>query len=360
MKLKIDFAYKLKISKKKIMKFYNDNWKNKILTNNKYYNWQFINSNNHKFDKNVIAYDLSDHKILGVMGVSDRFFFLNKKKIKGAELTTWCTDQNYINIGIGPKILDFLKKNYDLLIGMGITKKAIEIYLRKEFMYIKSIPRYLKVFNFNNIKNNAVYGSFFLKFIRNRNAEIKNYKYFYKKPNKLDLKTLENGFLKKNNFFSRDYQKVRWRLINHPFYKYQNLIISDHINFKKKILISYRIEEINSFKIMRVIDFFGDEKIYKHGLTFINHICKKHNIDVADFFCTNQEINKYFLNDKWLSMLDCEFFKFPHLFEPIELRDPSSSSMIFWTCKDFLDLNNLSKLYITKSDCDFDRPTRYN
>ena len=48
--------------------------------------------------------------------------------------------------------------------------------------------------------------------------------------------------------------------------------------------------------------------------------------------------------------------KIPNLFHPLELREPSSTPLMYWSCEDVSELADLLKLYITKKDIDFDRP----
>ena len=52
-------------------------------------------------------------------------------------------------------------------------------------------------------------------------------------------------------------------------------------------------------------------------------------------------------------------FQFPHLFHPIEMRNPPTTSLIYWSKNQFTEMADLSKLYISKQDADLDRPTKH-
>ena len=118
-----------------------------------------------------------------------------------------------------------------------------------------------------------------------------------------------------------------------------------------------RIDVVDEVKIMHIVDFFGDRSDFLGGLSFINDYCLQNNIAVTDFYCTSTKISKYFLHSGWFSALDDTFFKFIHLFHPPELRDPPTTSLIYWSKDNMLDLLNISNLYVTKQDIDLDRPT---
>ena len=83
-KIKIDFAFNFRIDSDEIRNFYKKNWSNDIILANKnFYKWNFIEKSiKFKKDYNCIAVSQSN-KILGIMGLSRRDFFLEKKN-------KWC------------------------------------------------------------------------------------------------------------------------------------------------------------------------------------------------------------------------------------------------------------------------------
>ena len=146
MNLDIGFASDLGVTPELIQEFYQTQWKRNIaLSDNNFYCWQFINPpKNEKKDSCVVA--VRDGKIFGVMGLNKRDFILSKTLYNGAELTTWAVvDTSIKRGGIGAKILHFILEKFDVLIGMGITDDALSIYLRSGFRYLKSIPRFIKI-----------------------------------------------------------------------------------------------------------------------------------------------------------------------------------------------------------------------
>jgi len=59
----------------------------------------------------------------------------------------------------------------------------------------------------------------------------------------------------------------------------------------------------------------------------------------------------------WFSILDDDYFVFPHLFYPIELRRPPSTSLIYWGKRVMPSLLDIGSVHVTKQDLDMDRPT---
>ena len=47
---------------------------------------------------------------------------------------------------------------------MSISDDALSVYLRKDFQYSDSIPRFVKIYDFIKVKDLSVYKNFFLNY----------------------------------------------------------------------------------------------------------------------------------------------------------------------------------------------------
>jgi hypothetical protein len=362
MAIRIGFVTDMPIDSKIVRTFYAENWKRKIaLSYKSFYNWQFIYApNNNEKDYCVIAYDDEKKRIIGVMGLNKRTFFLNNKKNNGAELTTWVVSKDAIGSGIGAKILQFIQSKFEVLIGMGISDLALPIYMRSGFRYLRSIPRFVKVLNFGPIKPYSNYTNLTFKLIRNWSVKKKvEYKvYQVSKNNYEKILSLEK---KKLNFFSRDNSHRLWRYTNHPIFKYKQFLVSNQKKVgSSKAFVALREESsVKDFKILHVMDLFGDDNSLPSAISFIENYARKKSFDIIDFYCTASRVYSFMLSSGWFSINDDMCFQFPHLFHPIEMRDPPTTSLIYWSKYNLSDMANISKLYITKQDADLDRPTLY-
>ncbi|MCG3864926.1 MULTISPECIES: GNAT family N-acetyltransferase [unclassified Photobacterium] len=156
MSLMIGSARELNVSISEITSFYRENWPRKIaLANEDFYKWQFINTPNNNNDECCVA--VQDGNVIAVMGLNERSFSFDDLILYGAELTTWIVHSEKRNLGLGPKMIDYLKDKYSVLFGMGISPQALPIYLRKDFKYIKSIPRFIYPINDNVIEKFGIY-----------------------------------------------------------------------------------------------------------------------------------------------------------------------------------------------------------
>lgn len=366
MSIKIGFVSDFKINNQLVRDFFKKNWKRKIaLPNKSFYEWQFIDAPENKSkDLCVIAYDTKKKRIFGAIGINKRTFFLNNKPINGAEFTTWVSSKETKKFGLGSniglKILSFIQSKFDILIGMGSTDIALPIYMRSGFRYVKSIPRFVKVIDFKKIKKFSIFNTLAIKLIQQWNLKYKQ----KKKYTVLSIKdkrydSIFDKFKKKHNLFSRDSYHRKWRYKKHPYYSYKEYLI----NIKSKnqySYISFREENsIKHFKIIHLMDLFGDEFTNEYAVKFLEDYAKKKKFDVIDCYCTSSKIYKHMISNGWFSINDDNCFQFPHLFQPIEMRSPPTTSLLYWSKNNLSKLANISELYITKQDVDLDRPTMH-
>lgn len=354
MGIRIGSSQELNFGVEIVTAFYEQNWLRKIaLSNADFYNWQFIDTPINKGDQCCIA--VLDDEIVAVMGLNERRFSFENKELDGAELTTWIVKEDKRNLGLGPKMLDYLQSKYSVLVGMGISSQALPIYLRKGFKYKKEIPRFIKVLNEKSVK---IFGSSTPLLTKlNRNKKTSNY-FHAEFATKEIVDNIFSDYAKYNNLFFRDFDWLTWRYSKHPSFNYVTKVIAN--NNGNKSIVVYRIDRLEGLTIMHCVDFFGDYRSYPAALSYLESEADKESVDIIDFYSTNTKTNAYFIGHNWFPVLDCDFINFPHLFHPIEMREPSTTSMIIWNKESEFLFYDIGSLYISKQDCDFDRPTAIN
>ncbi len=357
MELNIGTVSTIGLNSALVSSFYEKHWERKIaLTNSQFYDWQFKSTPSAlEIDNCVIAYDANIKKIIGVMGLNSRPFSLNNKWKSGAELTTWIVASEYQGLGVGPKILEYIQNSYDVLIGMGISSQALPVYMRKGFRYLRAIPRFIKIFDIDALNSVSIQTPLAKKLLKKwRQPETSSF--VVREGVQDDYESLFNRTKKELNLFTRDTKHIDWRYKNHPFFTYKTFTISTPDN-KNIAFVCIREEtSVENLRILHVLDYFGDYKAMPLALAFIEQYCDDKNFHAADFFCTAATINKFLLSYGWFSGLDDECFQLPHLYHPIEIRTPATTSLVYWTKENFVDFCDFSNLYITKQDADFDRP----
>lgn len=346
--MKVGFKYSFSLDDSAIRDIYERLWSRQIaLTDKKFYEWQFISPpDNNLSDHCVVA--VIDGSVVGVMGLNVRGFNLEGNYKKGAELTTWVVDPNFSGRGIGAKILAFIQEHFDILIGMGITEQALGIYMKTGFRFLSSIPRFLKVKDAEVVEEFGSVSKLGKQLIKKWQPQVT-----HSFSNRNVDWSQEPDINFEYNGFDRSPKSLHWRYSCHPYFRYKSISVEGS---GKSCFIIFRVESCKNFKIMRIIDILGDQNSYYLALNYIDNYLVENDIALADFFCTSGKVNRHFINANWFSVLDDNCVNFPHLFQPIELRSPATTSMIYWSKGDQLNLSDTSNMYITKADADFDRP----
>ena len=351
---KVGDADELGVDSKSITEFIQREWQRPIaLSLPWFYDWQFRQSpDNAGTDRCILILD-EDDQVFGFMGLNNRRFYLGGRALKGCELTTWMISEQVRGMGYGAAMLNYLKGSYEVLVGMGISDMAIPVYTRLGFRYIRHIPRYVRVFNLKAVKSFSEITPLGHKLIH-QYASIPKMSYKSHHIALADAAPLAHSLHRDFHCFSRDAEYLKWRYSGHPVYQY--LCFSVEVAEHTAVVI-LRIEEKEPFKIVHVIDIFGNELAFPGVVHFLEDFCKDINADFSDFFCTSPRVSHVFWFHGWFSVLDDHYIQVPNLFYPIEMRNPPTTSVTFWSKYDMCSLLDQSRLYITKGDCDLDRPT---
>ena len=351
----------LNISSESICEFYAQHWQRKIaLTVPAFYRWQFTESPFHAgVDHCVVAIDDVSRELLGVMGINKRPFFLDGQMRNGAELTTWIVNPQHAGAGIGTRIIRAIQPKYDVIIGMGASPMALPIYMRHGFRFLRAIPRYVKVFNFDAVEKFARYDSRARDLV-NQWSQLGNVQFSAQAANNEFLHLLEPVLHSKFNHFTRAPEYLDWRFSRHPLLKYRQFKVHAPGCAQSRGAYVCLKEEfgIDGLRLVHVMDCFGDDKDLPAAVGFIHNYCAENDIHLADFFCTTTHITCHFAASGWFSTSDDASFQFPHLFHPLEFREPPTTSLVYWSNSSPPGLSDTARLYITKQDVDLDRPTQ--
>lgn len=354
--MKIGTVSDLGVKSETVQEFYRDNWPRPVaLSDPDFYKWQFIDKPVRPgTDTCVIAYDDNTGQVAGVMGLTPRTFFLSGKPLDGAELTTWIVGERYRSSGAGARILKEIMASYDVLIGMGISDSALPIYMRSGFRLLRQIPRFIKVLNFRKIAPYCEVDELGARLLPTWSKPAIG-RFHAKEPTDADIDRAFAAARSGLNLFERDATNIRWRYTTHPGFRYQMRHVSAEAG-KDGVIVAFRVHEVAGFRILHVTDIFGERGSVDTARSFIEQYALDAGIDVIDFYCTSTQVSRHFIANCWFSVADDMSLRFPHLFSPIEMRDPPTTSLIYWAREGMAELADLSRLYVTKQDADLDRP----
>jgi len=355
----IDSVSTLKVSREEVIAFLRKHWgKDIALTVNEFYDWQFVqNQSGDGSDSCILAMDSHSNRILGFLGVTERSFQLGNSDRHGAELTTWVVSPQDFGKGIGAKMLFEAQHRYEIMIAISISQMSLPVFLRCGFHYTRHIPRYTRVFNFDAVRQFAEFEVLAYKLAKQwGSAASLSYVATEIDANNLEKLKINSGSL---DHFDRSAEKIAWRYLDHPVYRYHCFLVSsDTSDNAKPCLVCLRIElGVTGLRVLHVLDCLGDAASIPTALSFIDDFSRAHDVDIADFFCTSSSVLKHFRCGGWFSTLDHTFFRFPHLFHPVDLRNPPTTSLAYWSSGGCQDLADTANLYITKQDADMDKPT---
>lgn len=360
MGIKIGEVCELGLESSCVSEFFDRHWKRRIaLSIPSFYRWQFTESpSDAGNDHCMVAVDEGSGNLYGVMGLNRRTFILSSSKLNGAELTTWIVDNKHIGKGIGARMLKAIQHRYDALIGMGISEVALQIYMKSGFRYIRAIPRYVRVFNFEKIEPYAEYTTLARKLVK-KWMGINNTRFSVGPPRKEDIEMIESLMRNQFNYFTRDYEHLCWRYSKHPVFQYNQYLVRTEGNRDGKgCIVCVRVEkDVKDLSILHVLDCFGDPSDMPAAISFIDQYCISNDVHIADYYCTSTSISKYFISSGWFSINDDACFQFPNRFHPLEFQKPPTTSLIYWSKEKFVDMADIGRLYVTKEDADMDRPT---
>lgn len=356
--VKVGFAGVQGVPAAAIQTFYRDNWKRRIaLSDDAFYRWQFIDNPVHAGTDQCIVATL-DGEIAGVMGSASRTFFLEGRPLRGAELTTWVVSERHRGKGIGPAILQFLQEQYELLLGTGITPDALTVYLRSGFHYVRHLPRYLRVHDLQGVEPYCRVEPLARKLVRHRlQAGAPDGERCAEVPaNEELLVETSRRFIADRSAFDRGPSAVQWRYHDHPYFRYE---LSGLRSLSGEcIWVATRVDILpNGARVLRVLDMVGPQSLYATAASHLDELARRAGAAATDFFCTTASLGAALRASGWFSVLDEPFLLLPHLFAPVELREPPTTSLILWARENAQQLLDMSKLYVSKSDADLDRPT---
>ena len=311
--------------KNKILNFIKKNYKKNhiLIKNSKVFNYYYKHKSKLTF---IVSEDKNSIKsIIGYIPLEK----YNPKCKKILWIALWIGKKNEPQSGL-ESLSIFLNKfsKYDIFI-LGLTEKAKNIFkiygfktgklkhyyllnkFKKKFKFIKN-PKKIKKVYINKNSLNAI-------LITGKNT---NY-----------LKDFKHKSEKNSEYF-------KFKYLHSPFYNYQLYFLkTEHL---RGLIVLRAIKK----KIIRVIDFSGDEKIIQFLYPLFEKILKENNYEYIDFV-------NYGLKDKYLKKANFHLIKkptiIPNFFEPLVF---ANHNINFAYKKKLIN----KKVLIFKGDGDQERP----
>ncbi len=352
----IGHAYEIGVTDLEIQAFYRAEWTRRLaFDDDAFYRWQFrMPPANNGLNHCCVAVDEQD-RIAGVMGLNRRAFVLDGQEVDGAELTTWVTAKSHHGGGVGGRILQFLLEHYAVMFGTGISQDALPLYLRSGFRYLRALPRMVRVYQPKAVASISTldsHGSKLLQYFGRRRVP---------QESRITSEEVTAGDWVPGtipaNHYDRSAAALKWRYGEHPTFEYR-LFRVEAAN-EPPALVVLRHGRYEDISFCHVTEILSTHAYPGAALRFIDLYSEENGLAFADFFGTFSAINGSMLAAGWISTVDDMFIRIPHLFLPLEVREPPTTSLIYWARDDMHHLADLGRLYFTKGDTDLDRPTAF-
>ncbi|WP_250277850.1 hypothetical protein [[Clostridium] colinum] len=324
-----------------VMNFIKDNWnENHILANNKFV-MEYEHFWNNKFNY-VIAYDNLNNKICGICGIIP--YTKNYNIDISAGIWRAIKTSNFLT---GTNILKFIQENTKCrsFLCCGINKDTIKL---REYLGHKIG----KLNHYYRLNNKSEYS---ICIVNNKNImpiKQKDELYLFEIFEINDIKNKFDIYKYKDRITFKDWDYIEHRYFKHFKYKYKFLCIGKNENFINSIIIAKEIIFDKNTKVLRIIDFIGNESDLPKISHQLNDILVSNGYEYIDFYCYGIS-NDIFYKMGFNIRDDEDTNVIPNYFEPFEQKNIDIYFSIY------VDKNYKSlPIYIFKGDADQDRPNK--
>ncbi len=318
---------------KEIMEFIDDNWKeNHILAKNKDF---FMYE--HK-DKNIINYviSLENNKINGLLG-----FIKYSDNNSDIATVIWKALKSNTNPMLGIELLEFLRSHeeYNIVFSPGINQKTIGIYNYLD-IYTDHLDQYIIINNniqiFNILKVEDIKEINQINFVENAQYGLI----------KLKEAELDFNFDSQEHIPHKDKNYFIKRYFRHPIYNY--IVYGIYKNERPTSLIVTREVVVNNSRILRIMDYLGDEKDIVYISKYVYRLVVDNGYEYVDFMCYGFDHKN--LEKAGFTKINLESTEIiaPNYFSPFIQKNIKINFMA--------DTKKIDKLRICKADGDQDRP----
>lgn len=290
-----------------------------------------------------------ENKIVGVLGFipSSIDKYKNYLICENSDYcaTLWKVTKNLPIPNVGLQLLQKLRemKGFRTLFCVGINKKTIGIY--KYFGIYTDTMRHYAMINDRIKEFKLAKVSESRKTTNLNNSQVEKHSIKRVKDEAELLKFKFDNFQQNIPYKNAKYFVKRY--FEHPIYKYD--VFGVYNSGDLEGLFVTRIEACNGAKVLRIVDFFGDEKNIKPFALFLSDLIKKKKYEYADFYCFG--LNEDNLLKSGFQLIDPhnEDLIIPNYFNPyVQENIPIHF---------FADTKEVGLLRLFKADGDQDRPS---
>jgi hypothetical protein len=318
-----------------IMEFIHNEWKeNHILSRDKAF---FLYEHQHGLDINFVISTNTYNKINGLLGFIPTSF---NSQID-AFTVIWKVSKNTGNAILGLQLLEYLRnlKKIRTIMSLGINEKTTGIYTYLQ-MYTDVLNHFVLINPNLSSYTIAKVPKQYIKpytFIKGEGYEVK----VLNRDFQYDFNTNVNTIPFKDELYFKK------RYYDHPIYKYKVYGIFN--NGLITSLVVTRIQNANNSKVLRVVDYIGNESDLKYVSEFFFNLLNDRDLEYADFYCYGFDAAELTQAGFIQVDQDSDDLIIPNYFQPFVRKNIKINF--------FSNSLDLSALKLFKADGDQDRPS---
>ena len=303
------------LNKKNINNFFNllkkYNSKHQFLRDKPFFKWQYLNKNNYNGyifskGKSFSAFQLYIPYNNYDLSLSKKDIFLTNFYSLGVHLAA-----GYV---VFKKILKNLLPNF--IGSSGIWSKNLIKYHQKLGFRTGNMNHFVMVSPFRKI--------FKIMIKKNKKKNIKKISLKFKKDY-LDYKIINKKnifkFSHKIKFDFVPFKSIEYinnRYLKHPVFNYKVFSFSKKKNLIKSIIV-FRVLKYKSSSIIKIVEFFGENKYFADYKKLFLFLLKKHKSEYISFY--NFGIEKKIIKKSGFSLINKNIEVYPSLFNPLIKRN---------------------------------------
>ena len=323
----------------KLMETINNHWDaNHILAHNRDFFLYFFGGNDHQINM-VIGEDQNTKEIAGFLG----YIRYSKNDCRDYSPAIWKNVNNNDSL-LGLKLLLFLIKNIKprLFFSIGLNPNtALPIYKRLKY-HVGQLEHYYRISDRDEYK--------IARIVDKRILQIKDSGWrILLIPDFDAFKTIINDYILDGKYPYKDKDYFYHRFFTHPIFHYMIFAIRE--NDFETVSAFFVCREIEKFgvKILRIMDYIGDEKYFAHLAFSLQKLMDENDYEYIDCYC-------YGMSET--TMNDAGFVKrektdaniIPNYFEPFLCKNVE---LIYFT-------NITENFRMFKGDAEQDQPRMYD
>ncbi len=338
-----------------------------ILSDEKFLDWQYLSPGSAlllaKKGSPTTSLGTKHEEIIGFFGYKDFPYKIYGETKNARVIMNLFVAEKYRMAGVGPKLVEavFDTENYILSSSLNEASRKLYWHYRPSFKEVGDLNRYMAVLGGHKLMEGFNYREIASQEPRNDNRNYSNVR--LPRPedgtrNDINFTSLEKADARFDNFWARvrgrylatieRYSEyLNWRFFKHPIFEYKSIVAEKGGSVYG--FLFWRMEEVDDFKIARIIDFVAEESSEASLLREFLERAKEAGAYAADFMFSGDFYKNSLEAVGFFDTKGTDFDKFPIRFNPL-----SYSKFVINIAYDIPA--PLADCYLTKADSDQDRP----